>query len=291
MTTSSPGTLFRDAVTHSNPLKIVGVINAMAAKLAENANCKAIYLSGGALSTSEFAIPDLGIFSLPDVINTVTKLTDATQLPLLVDGDTGFGGILNCAYTVKQLIKAGAAAVHIEDQEWPKRCGHRQGKQIVSSQAMCDKIKSAVDARTDEQFVIMARTDALATEGLPAAIERAQAYVAAGADMIFVEAVTELEQYQAFRDGLGQIPILANITEFGKTPLFTAQQLDSVGVDMMLFPLTAVRAMNAIALKVFQTIEQQGSQAQLLDQMQTREELYQLIDYYHYEKLVEQSEG
>ena len=284
---SSRGQVFRQSVRLEKPLQVVGVINAFAALLAQEAGFQAIYLSGGGVAAGSLGVPDLGITSLEDVLVDVRRITDACELPLLVDVDTGFGSAFNIARTVKSLIKYEAAAVHMEDQVQAKRCGHRPGKALVSTQEMVDRIKAAVDARTDPDFVIMARTDALTTEGLTAALDRAHAYVEAGADMIFAEAVTELEQYQAFSTTLS-VPVLANITEFGKTPLFTKAELASAGVSLILYPLTAFRAMNAAALQVFQTIRDEGSQQSLISLMQTREQLYQSLNYYQYEEKLDQ---
>jgi methylisocitrate lyase len=239
------------------------------------------------VAASSLGVPDLGITTLEDVLVDVRRITDACDLPLLVDVDTGFGSAFNIARTVKSLIKSEAAAMHLEDQVQAKRCGHRPGKALVSKDEMCDRIKAAVDARTDPEFVIMARTDALASEGLEATIERAQAYILAGADMIFAEAVTELNQYQAFVDAL-HVPVLANMTEFGLTPPFTREQLASVGIGLALYPLSAFRAMSAAALRVFQTIRDQGTQESMLSHMQTRDELYQILNYYAYEEKLDE---
>jgi methylisocitrate lyase len=284
---SSRGVVFRQSLTLEKPLQVVGVLNAYAALLAKSAGFKAIYLSGGGVATSSLGVPDLGITTLDDVLIDVRRITDACDLPLLVDVDTGFGSAFNIARTVKSLIKSEAAAMHLEDQVQAKRCGHRPGKALVSKDEMCDRIKAAVDARTDPGFVIMARTDALASEGLEATIERAQAYILAGADMIFAEAVTELNQYQAFVDAL-HVPVLANMTEFGQTPLFTREQLASVGIGLALYPLSAFRAMSAAALRVFQTIRDQGTQESMLSHMQTRDELYQILNYYAYEEKLDE---
>ncbi len=287
MNLSSRGHVFRQALMLEKPLQIVGVINAYTALLARDAGFRAIYLSGGGVAAGSLGVPDLGITTLEDVLLDVRRITDATELPLLVDVDTGFGSAFNIARTVKSLIKYDAAAMHMEDQVQAKRCGHRPGKALVSKQEMCDRIKAAVDARTDDEFVIMARTDALASEGLEATIERAQAYVEAGADMIFAEAITELQQYKTFVDNLS-VPVLANMTEFGKTPLFTKEELTSVGIDLILYPLSAFRAMSAAALHVFRTIREQGSQQQVVEQMQTRDDLYQTLNYYAYEEKLDQ---
>lgn len=287
MNRSSRGHVFRQALMVEKPLQIVGVINAYTALLARDAGFRVIYLSGGGVAAGSLGVPDLGITTLEDVLVDVRRITDASELPLLVDVDTGFGSAFNIARTVKSLIKYDAAAMHMEDQVQAKRCGHRPGKALVSKQEMCDRIKAAVDARTDDDFVIMARTDALASEGLEASLERAQAYVEAGADMIFAEAITELHQYKSLVDNL-TVPILANITEFGKTPLFNKQELASVGVDLILYPLSAFRAMSAAALHVFRTIREQGSQQQMIEQMQTRDELYKTLNYYAYEEKLDQ---
>jgi methylisocitrate lyase len=283
----TPGASFRAALAAEKPLQVAGAINAYAARLAHAAGFRAIYLSGGGVAANSLGIPDLGISSLEDVLIDVRRITDTCPLPLLVDIDTGWGGAFNIARTIRQMIKAGAAAVHIEDQVSAKRCGHRPGKELVPAEEMVDRIKAAVDARTDPNFVIMARTDALASEGLPLAIERAQAYVAAGADMIFAEAVTELAQYTAFRNAVG-VPILANITEFGKTPLFTREELAAAGVDIILYCCAAYRAMNAAALKVYHAIRNEGTQSSVLSLMQTRAELYEFLGYQAYEQKLDQ---
>jgi methylisocitrate lyase len=283
----SRGKVFRTLISEERPVQIVGVINAYAALLAKASGFRAIYLSGGGVAAGSLGVPDLGITTLEDVLVDVRRITDACELPLLVDVDTGFGSAFNIARTVKSLIKYEAAAMHMEDQVQAKRCGHRPGKALVSTSEMCDRIKAAVDARTDPEFVIMARTDALASEGLEASIHRARSYVDAGADMIFAEAVTELDQYQAFVNTL-QVPILANITEFGKTPMFTREQLASAGVHMALYPLSAFRAMSAAALQVYNAIRSEGSQESTLQAMQTREELYEVLNYYSYEDKLDQ---
>jgi methylisocitrate lyase len=287
MNRSSRGFVFRQALMQEKPLQIVGVINAYTALLARDAGFKAIYLSGGGVAAGSLGVPALGITTLEDVLVDVRRITDASKLPLLVDVDTGFGSAFNIARTVKSLIKYDAAAMHMEDQVQAKRCGHRPGKALVSTQEMCDRIKAAVDARTDDDFVIMARTDALAAEGLEASLERAQSYVEAGADMIFAEAITELRQYKSFVDNLS-VPVLANMTEFGKTPLFNKQELASVGVDLILYPLSAFRAMSAAALHVFHTIREEGSQQHAVAQMQTRDDLYKTLNYYAYEQKLDQ---
>jgi methylisocitrate lyase len=263
------------------------VINAYAALLAERAGFLSIYLSGGGVAAASLGVPDLGITTLEDVLIDARRITDACGLPLLVDVDTGFGGAFNIARTVHSLEKCGAAAMHIEDQVQAKRCGHRPGKALVSPDEMVDRIKAAVDARGDPSFVIMARTDALAGEGLQAALDRVEAYVAAGADMIFAEAVTNAAHYSAFARAAG-VPLLANMTEFGKTPLLPAEELAQNGVDMLLYPLSAFRAMSAAALRVYRAIREDGTQASLLDEMQTREELYDILGYYAYEQKLDQ---
>jgi methylisocitrate lyase len=259
------------------------VINAYCAMLAERAGFRALYLSGAGVANASFGLPDLGITSLNDVCEDVRRITQATELPLLVDADTGWGGAFMIARTIRELTRAGAAGCHLEDQVQAKRCGHRPGKELVSSGEMCDRIKAAVDGRTDTQFVIMARTDAHASEGQAAAIERAQAYVAAGADMIFAEALTTIEEYRDFTKALGGTPVLANITEFGKTPLFTVEELGAAGARLALYPLSAFRAMSRAAEAVYGTIRKQGTQKDMLDRMQTRKELYEVLDYHAYE--------
>ncbi|HEY9103406.1 methylisocitrate lyase [Chitinimonas sp.] len=283
MKTPSVGQRFRQLAVTEKPLQIVGAINAYAALLAEHAGHKALYVSGGGVAASSCGLPDLGITTLEDVLIDVRRITDRTDLPVLVDIDTGWGGTFNIARTVREMIRAGAAAVHIEDQVLAKRCGHRPGKAIVSADEMVDRVKAAVDARTDSDFVIMARTDALAVEGLQAAIDRASRCVEAGADMIFPEAMESLEMYKAFVDAV-KVPVLANITEFGKTPLFTRDELASVGVSMMLYPLSAFRAMSKAALNVYGHIAAEGSQKSVLDTMQTRMELYDHLGYHAYEQ-------
>jgi methylisocitrate lyase len=278
----SPGRRFRIAVREEKPLQVAGAINAYTARLAEATGFKALYLSGGGVAANSLGAPDLGISTMDDVLTDVRRVTDACELPLLVDIDTGWGGAFNIARTIRSMIKAGAGAVHIEDQVGAKRCGHRPGKELVATGEMVDRIKAAVDARTDEQFVVMARTDALASEGLAAAIERTQAYVAAGAEMIFAEAVTELAMYTEFRKAAG-VPILANITEFGQTPLFTREELKGAGVDIILYCCAAYRAMNAAALKVYEAIRAEGTQKSVVPMMQTRAELYKYLDYHAYE--------
>jgi methylisocitrate lyase len=284
MTIHSAGGRFRQAVADESPLQVIGAINANHALLAKRAGFKAIYLSGGGVAAGSLGIPDLGISNLDDVLTDVRRITDVCDLPLLVDIDTGFGAsAFNVARTIKSMIKFGAAAVHIEDQVGAKRCGHRPNKEIVSKQEMVDRIKAAVDARTDENFVIMARTDALAVEGLEPALERAIAYIEAGADMLFPEAITELLMYRQFATAV-KVPILANITEFGATPLFTVEELREMEVGLVLYPLSAFRAMNKAAENVYQTIRRDGTQKEVLDTMQTRMELYDRIDYNRYEQ-------
>lgn len=279
----SPGKKFRQELIDQKPLQIVGAINAYSAMLAEAAGHKALYLSGAGVANGSLGVPDLGITSLNDVITDVERITGATNLPLLVDIDTGWGGAFNIARTIRSMERAGAAAIHIEDQISQKRCGHRPNKTIVSSAEMVDRIKAAVDSRTDEDFVIMARTDALAAEGLEKAIERCIACVEAGADSVFPEAIITLDQYKSFAKAV-PVPILANITEFGKTPLFGCEELSAQGVDMILYPLSAFRAMNQAALNVYQSIASNGSQNDVIAEMQTREELYDILGYHDYEK-------
>jgi methylisocitrate lyase len=284
---ASQGQKFRDAVVAEQPLQVIGAINAYHARLAERTGYKAIYLSGGGVAAGSLGLPDLGISGLDDVLTDVRRITDVCSLPLLVDVDTGFGGAFNIARTVKSLIKFGAGAMHMEDQVQSKRCGHRPGKEIVSKSEMVDRIKAAADARTDPGFVIMARTDALAVEGLDAAIDRACACVEAGADMIFPEAMTELAMYKKFADAV-KVPILANITEFGHTPLFTVDELRSVNVSLVLYPLSPFRAMNKAALNVYQTLRKEGTQQNVLDTMQTRDELYDYLDYHKFEQKLDE---
>lgn len=283
----SAGAAFRSAVAAERPLQIVGAITAFAARMAEATGFRALYLSGGGVAANSLGVPDLGISSREDVLIDVRRITDASSLPLLVDADTGWGGAFNIARTVRSFIKAGAAAMHIEDQVQTKRCGHRPGKEIVSKQEMVDRVKAAVDARTDDGFVIMARTDALAVEGIDLAIERAVACVEAGADMVFPEAMTALGMYTKFRKAVN-VPILANITEFGHTPLFTTAELGAADVDMVLFCCSAYRAMNAAALKTYQTIRQEGTQKPVVDIMQTRADLYRYLNYHDYEAKLDQ---
>ena len=279
-----PGAKFLKALSAESPLQIVGTINANHALLAEQAGYKAIYLSGGGVAAGSLGVPDLGITTLEDVLIDVRRIVNVTKMPLLVDIDTGFGpSAFNIQRTITSLIAAGAAAAHIEDQVGAKRCGHRPNKELVSKQEMVDRITAAVSAKGDNSFVIMARTDAIAVEGLDAAIDRAKAYVQAGATMIFPEAIGDLETYKKFAEAV-KVPILANITEFGLTPMFTTSELKSANVAMALYPLSAFRAMNKAATNVYQTIKQSGTQKELLDKMQTRDELYQSINYYEYEK-------
>jgi methylisocitrate lyase len=284
---TSPGARLRMALVEERPLQIVGAINAYVARMAAACGFKALYLSGGGVAANSLGVPDLGISSLDDVLIDIRRITDACALPLLVDADTGWGGAFNIARTVKSFIKFGAAGMHIEDQVQAKRCGHRPGKEVVSKQEMVDRVKAAVDARTDPHFVIMARTDALAVEGIDKALERAVACVAAGADMIFPEAITELSMYRRFKDAVG-VPVLANITEFGQTPLFTREELATVGVDIVLHCCSAYRAMNAAALATYQAIRRDGTQKNVLDLMQTRADLYKYLDYHSYEAKLDQ---
>ncbi len=278
----SQGAKFRQALENNKPLKIVGAINAYCAMLAEQSGHQAIYLSGGGVANASYGLPDLGITSLNDVVADVERISNASSVPLLVDIDTGWGGAFNIARTIRAMEKAGAAAVHLEDQVAQKRCGHRPNKAIVSQAEMVDRVKAAVDARVDEDFVIMARTDALAVEGMESAIERAIACVEAGADAIFPEAINELAQYKQFADAVN-VPILANITEFGQTPLFNCKELGEQGVGMVLYPLSAFRAMSKAALGVYQSIAINGDQTAVVDSMQTRKELYEVLGYHAYE--------
>jgi methylisocitrate lyase len=278
----SPGARLRAAVRSERPLQAVGAITAYTARMAAAVGFKALYLSGGGVAANSLGVPDLGVSTMDDVLTDIRRITDACDLPLLVDADTGWGGAFNIARTVKSFIKFGAAGLHIEDQVQAKRCGHRPGKEIVSRQEMVDRVKSAVDARTDPGFVIMARTDALAVEGIEAALERAVACVEAGADMIFPEAIPTLAMYRRFKAAI-KVPILANITEFGQTPLFTRDELGSVGVDIVLYCCSAYRAMNAAALGVYEAIRRDGTQKNVVDRMQTRADLYKYLDYHAYE--------
>ena len=284
---SSAGARLRSAVDAEQPLQIVGAVNAFHALLAGHTGYRALYLSGGGVAAASLGLPDLGISTLDDVLTDVRRITDVCPLPLLVDADTGFGGAFNIARTVRSLIKAGAAGCHIEDQVAAKRCGHRPGKQIVPLAEMVDRIRAAVDARTDSTFVIMARTDALAGEGLSAALDRAAACVEAGADMVFPEAVTALADYRAFSDRMS-VPVLANITEFGATPLFTLDELRSANVALALYPLSAFRAANAAALDVYRHIRSDGTQGEVLDSMQTRAELYEHLGYHAFEQKLDE---
>ena len=291
MSQTSAGARFRKALTEESPLQVIGTINANHALLAKRAGFKAIYLSGGGVAAGSLGIPDLGITGLEDVLVDVRRITDVCDTPLLVDIDTGFGAsAFNIARSVRSINKAGAAAIHIEDQVGAKRCGHRPNKELVSKAEMVDRIKAAVDARVDDSFVIMARTDALAVEGIDAALDRANAYIEAGADALFPEAITDLPTYKKFTDVV-KVPVLANITEFGMTPLFTTTELAGVGVGIVLYPLSAFRAMNKAAENVYETIRKDGSQKAVLDTMQTREELYQRINYYEYENALDKLLG
>jgi len=283
----SPGARFRSAVEQEHPLQVIGAINAYTARMAQATGFRALYLSGGGVAANSLGMPDLGISSMEDVLVDVRRITEVITLPLLVDIDTGWGSAFNIARTISSMQRAGAAAVHIEDQVGAKRCGHRPGKELVPAAEMVDRIKAAVDARTDAGFVIMARTDALAGEGLAAALDRSAAYVAAGADMIFAEAVTELPMYARFKE-TAAVPILANITEFGKTPLYTSQELAAAGVDIILYCCAAYRAMNAAALKVYHAIRTEGTQSNVLSLMQTRDELYEFLGYDAYEQKLDQ---
>jgi methylisocitrate lyase len=283
----SAGARFRAALAAETPLQVVGTVNAYSALLAERAGFRALYLSGAGVANASFGLPDLGITSLNDVCEDVRRITSATDLPLLVDADTGWGAAFNIARTVSDLIRSGAAACHLEDQVQAKRCGHRPGKALVSADEMADRIKAAVDGRTDDQFCIMARTDAHAVEGQHAAIERAQRYVEAGADMIFAEALTTLDEYRQFTARV-RVPVLANITEFGKTPLFTVQELAGAGVQLALYPLSAFRAMSRAAELVYGALRSEGTQKSVLDRMQTRLELYEVLGYHDYERRLDE---
>ena len=291
MSVTSAGAAFKKALVEESPLQIIGTINANHALLAKRAGFRAIYLSGGGVAAGSLGVPDLGISTLEDVLIDVRRITNVCDVPLLVDADTGFGAsAFNIGRTVKDLIKAGAAAMHIEDQAGAKRCGHRPNKEIVSKAEMVDRIKAAVDARTDENFQIMARTDAIANEGVESALDRVHAYIEAGADLIFPEAIRTLEDYKIFSSAVSK-PILANITEFGMTPIFSREELAANGVKMILNPLSAFRAMNKAADNVYTAIRRDGSQANVIDTMQTREELYQAINYYEYEKALDETFG
>ncbi len=279
----SAGLNLRNAVKEEVPLQVVGTINAYCARLAERVGFKGLYLSGAGAANASFGLPDLGITTLNDVCEDVRRITAATEVPLLVDADTGWGSAFNIARSVRDLARAGAAGCHLEDQEQAKRCGHRPNKVIVSEGEMVDRIKAAVDARIEDQFVVMARTDVVASEGVRAGVDRALAYTAAGADMIFAEALHSLEDYRAFTKAV-PVPVLANITEFGKTPLFTVGELREVGVRLVLYPLSAFRAMSAAAVRVYETIRNKGTQRDVVDQMQTREQLYDVLNYYSFEE-------
>ncbi len=283
----SPGSLFRKAVTENKPLQLVGTINAFTALMARQAGHRAIYLSGGGVAANSLGVPDLGISTIDDVLTDVRRITDACDLPLIVDADTGFGGAFNIARTIRSLSKFGAAGCHIEDQVAAKRCGHRPGKEIVSQQEMVDRIKSAVDARLDDSFVVMARTDALAVEGMQSAIDRANACLQAGADMIFPEAISSISQYKEFSSAV-DAPLLANITEFGQTPLFSTPELGEAGVDIVLYCCGAYRAMNKGAELFYKALVEDGHQKNLIEKMQTREELYQYLNYHHYEQKLDE---
>lgn len=288
--TESAGRLFRNAMAEEKPLQLVGAVNAYTAVMAESIGFRALYLSGSGVATSSYGLPDLGMTTLDNVAEDVRRITGATDLPLLVDADTGWGAAFMIARTVREISRAGAAGLHIEDQVQAKRCGHRPGKQIVSTDEMCDRIKAAVDAKPDADFIVMARTDAIASEDLDAAVARSAAYAQAGADMIFAEAVTSLEDYRKFKDATG-LPVLANLTEFGKTPLFSNAQLAEAGVDIALYPLSAFRAMNRAAEEMLKSIREFGSQSDLVDQMQTRDELYEYLDYHSYERKLDEMFG
>jgi methylisocitrate lyase len=284
---SSAGARFRAALDAESPLQVVGTINAYSALLAQRAGFKALYLSGAGVANASFGLPDLGLTTLNDVAEDVRRITAATDLPLLVDADTGWGQAFMISRTVKELTKAGAGAIHLEDQVQAKRCGHRPGKALVSAEEMADRVKAAVDSRTDQNFVIMARTDAHASEGLQAAIDRAARYVEAGADMIFAEALNKLEEYQAFTSVI-KVPVLANITEFGKTPLFTVEELGATGVKLVLYPLSAFRAMSKAAVSVYENLRKNGTQQASIETMQTRTELYEVLNYHSYEQKLDQ---
>ena len=285
--TSSPGRRLHEALAIETPLQVVGTINAYSALMAERVGFRSIYLSGGGVANASYGLPDLGMTTLNDVLEDVRRITGTTELPLLVDADTGWGNAFMIAKTIRQMIRAGAAGVHIEDQVQAKRCGHRPNKEIVSTAEMADRMKAAADAKTDADFVLMARTDAAAVEGLEGAIERACSYTEAGADMIFAEALTELDQYKKFVDAV-DVPVLANITEFGKTPLYTIDELRDAGISLVLYPLSAFRAMSAAALNVYTTLRREGTQKSVIDAMQTRTELYEFLDYHEYERRLDQ---
>ncbi len=287
---TSPGARFRSAVQLEKPLQIIGTINAYAAMMAEQVGFKALYISGAGVANYSYGLPDLGITSLDNVLEDVRRITSVTTLPVLVDIDTGWGGAFNIARSIQQMIKAGAAAVHIEDQVQAKRCGHRPNKAVVPTEEMVDRIKAAVDAKTDSNFVVMARTDAIANEGLQAGIDRANQYIEAGADMIFAEAITKLDDYKQFTQAV-KAPVLANITEFGMTPMFTVSELKDAGIAMVLYPLSAARAMQKAALDVFKTIREKGTQQSVLDLMQSRKELYEFLKYHDYETKLDELFG
>jgi methylisocitrate lyase len=287
---NSAGARLRAAVQQENPLQVVGAINAYAARLAQRQGFRALYLSGAGVANASFGLPDLGMTSLNDVCEDVRRITDAVDLPLLVDADTGWGAAFNIARTTRELARSGAGGMHIEDQVAAKRCGHRPGKELVSRQEMVDRIRAAVDGRTDDGFVVMARTDAHGVEGQQAAVDRAAAYVEAGADMIFAEALASLDEYRQFTSAV-KVPVLANITEFGKTPLFTTKELASAGVRLVLYPLSAFRAMNKAALEVYGAIRQEGTQKRVVDLMQTRAELYEVLGYHEYERKLDELFG
>jgi methylisocitrate lyase len=290
MSNLSPGQCLRDALELERPLQLVGAVSAYAALLAARAGFRALYLSGAGVANSAFGLPDLGVTTLNDVTEEVRRITAACALPLLVDADTGFGGAFSIARTTRELARAGAAGMHLEDQVQSKRCGHRPGKQLVPAQEMCDRLKAALDARSDATFVIMARTDAHAVEGLAAAIARAQAYVAAGADMIFAESLTTLEEFRQFTAAVA-VPVLANITEFGRTPLFDTRELGAAGVRLALYPLSAFRAMSLAAQEVYASIRTHGTQRALVARMQTREDLYAVLGYHAYEERLDRLFG
>ncbi len=279
----TPGQRFREALINNKPLQIVGCVNAYCALMADKVGHKSVYLSGAGVSNASFGMPDLGMTSLNDVIEDAKRITSITELPLLVDIDTGWGGAFNISRTIKEMYRSGVASIHIEDQVGQKRCGHRPNKEMVSTEEMVDRVKACVDARQDESFFIIARTDAFASEGMESSINRAKSYIEAGADGIFAEAMTDIEQYKIFKKAIG-VPILSNMTEFGKTPLSSKEDLKNMDVDMILYPLSAFRAMNLAALKVYEKILSEGHQKNLLNQMQTREELYEFLDYAKYEK-------
>ena len=281
--TSSAGRRFRDALAIETPLQVVGTINAYSALMAEREGFRSIYLSGGGVANASYGLPDIGMTTLNDVLEDVRRITNTTDLPLLVDADTGWGNAFMIAKTIRQMIRADAAGVHIEDQVQAKRCGHRPNKEIVSAAEMVDRMKAAADAKTDPDFVLMARTDAVAVEGIDSAIERTCRYTEAGADMIFAEALTELSQYKKFAEAVN-VPILANITEFGNTPLYTIEELSDAGISLVLYPLSAFRAMSAAALNVYQTLRREGTQKDVVHTMQTRAELYEFLDYHEYER-------